>query len=102
VIRLVLERHGYCVTVAAHGGEALEYMRESKPDLVLADVRMPFVGGRELVRRMRSSAELRSIPVGLLSGDLDAARSNHAADFVVVKPFDQADLITAIEKATEP
>jgi CheY-like chemotaxis protein len=75
-------------------------MRDSKPDLVLADMRMPVVGGRELVTRMRESLDLRSIPIGLLSGDLEAAREPSGADFVVFKPFDPDDLVTAIEAAT--
>lgn len=102
VIRLVLESRGYAVNLAVNGSDALDQMEASRPDLVLADVRMPVVDGRELLRRMRASSALRAIPVGLLSGDVDGARGQVAADFVVIKPFEPAELVDAIEKATAP
>ncbi len=100
VIRMVLENHGYAVSQAQHGGDALEQMEVSPPDLVLADLRMPIVDGPELVRRIRANEALRAIPVGLLTGDPDGARDENGADFVVIKPFEPADLVSAIEKAT--
>jgi CheY-like chemotaxis protein len=100
VIGLVLENHGYQVAHAAHGGEALERLRADRPDLVLADAHMPVVSGLELADVMRASADLRDIPIGLLSGDLELIHSKHGADFVVIKPFEPAELVSAIETAT--
>jgi CheY-like chemotaxis protein len=102
VIRLVLESRGYAVTQAVHGADALDQLETSRPDLVLADVRMPVVDGPELVRRMRASSRLGTIPVGLLSGDVDGVKGGAGADFVVIKPFEPAELVTAIERAITP
>lgn len=54
-VRRILEREGYCVKEAAHGGDALEVAAtiEAPIHLLLTDVRMaPNMGGAELVRRL--------------------------------------------------
>jgi len=51
-----LERHGYTVLEARHGADALRIVEEYAPhiDLVLTDLVMPEMGGRELVERLRA------------------------------------------------
>lgn len=94
VIRMVLERGGYEVDEAAHGRAALESVAASRPDVVLADMKMPIMGGLELIERLRSNSTSAGIPVVLLSGG--EFNEGHPASALVTKPFEPADLLATI------
>src|SRR5438128_10776603 len=53
---------------ASDGEAALQAAKQSKPDLILADVVMPKLGGYELCQRVRADAALKDVPVLLLGG----------------------------------
>jgi CheY-like chemotaxis protein len=88
----LLEDAGYEARVASNGREALLRMAETPPDLVLMDIMMPSVDGREVVRRMRDDPRLRSVPVILMSAAItpDMAELNVA---FLPKPFDVDDVL---------
>jgi two-component system, sensor histidine kinase and response regulator len=92
-LRLLLERSGYEVIVAADGREALEAARREKPTLVISDVVMPEMDGYGLSRSIKSDSDLRQIPVMLvttLSDPQDVIRGIEAgADNFVVKPYEE-------------
>jgi PAS domain S-box-containing protein len=71
-------------------------MRASRPDIVLADVMMPRLDGLALVREIRQDADLRDVPVVLLSARAGVEASTigltMGADDYVVKPFDPDEL----------
>src|SRR5437870_6208259 len=79
------------VTTVADGEQALEKLEQVAPDIVLADVFMPGVGGYELCRFIKQSERFGKIPVMLLVGyfePFDEAEAKRAgADDVVTKPF---------------
>ncbi len=50
-----------------HGGQALELVAKEIPDLVLSDVMMPLLNGKELCRQLKSSPATKGIPVILMS-----------------------------------
>lgn len=62
-----LEDAGYRVETAGNGQEGLEVMQRIRPDLVLTDLMMPIMGGKEMIATMRSDPQLASIPVILMS-----------------------------------
>jgi CheY-like chemotaxis protein len=94
----LLEDEGYHVVTAANGEEALACLRDgAHPDLVLLDVMMPRLDGRDVLRRMQEDAALRSIPVILMSAaahPLEQARLGNAV--FLHKPFDLAALFRTI------
>ena len=53
-VRLALEDEGYGVVTAADGAEALEVLRATNPSLILLDLRMPGMDGREFVQMCRA------------------------------------------------
>jgi CheY-like chemotaxis protein len=55
--------------VAANGEEALALMAKARPGLVLVDLNMPVMDGRELLRRMVADPALATVPIALLTSD---------------------------------
>jgi Response regulators consisting of a CheY-like receiver domain and a winged-helix DNA-binding domain len=63
LLRRKLEREGIQVSAAYTGQEALELVRQTKPDLILLDVMMPDMDGIDVCQRLQESEDTRSIPV---------------------------------------
>ena len=59
----LLERDGYAVACAASGADALELLRDFRPDLVILDWMMPGLDGAEVLRRMVADAATAAVPV---------------------------------------
>jgi CheY-like chemotaxis protein len=95
LLRLTLETAGYEVAEASHGGEALESIRESRPNLLVTDLMMPVMDGRELIRHVREEPETADLPIMLLSANPD---SSSGADRVMRKPFNPQDLTRVIDE----
>ena len=63
LLKRKLEREGMAVVAAYSGQEALDLVKQEKPELILLDVMMPEMDGIEVCRRLQASEETRSIPV---------------------------------------
>lgn len=90
-----LVRSGFEVRVAGDGAAGLAEAAAWHPDLIVSDVLMPVVDGRELLRRLRAAAD--QTPVILLtrvgeSGERSAALEEGADDYLN-KPFDPQELV---------
>lgn len=59
----VLEFHGYAVTRAGSGEDAIELARESAPDLVLLDIQLPGIGGVDTLHALRTMPGWAKVPV---------------------------------------
>lgn len=62
-----LREIGFDVHTAGDGLEGMERLKERKPDLVLLDIFMPYMDGRDMLREMKSNPEWKDIPVILLT-----------------------------------
>jgi two-component system, chemotaxis family, chemotaxis protein CheY len=87
---------------ASNGAEALERLRSApvRPCVILLDVMMPVMDGREFLARQREDALLKQIPVVVLSAHADGARSAaqlNVAGFLK-KPVDLSELLRVVEK----
>ncbi|WP_442485307.1 response regulator [Aeoliella sp. SH292] len=93
----------YCVELATSGIDGLVMAQQSRPEVVLLDVKMPGQSGYEVCRRIRSTPDLRDcrvIMVSAMSSLVDRLQGYDAgADDYVTKPFDEEDLRTKIEFA---
>jgi Response regulator containing CheY-like receiver, AAA-type ATPase, and DNA-binding domains len=96
----VLRAYRYEPVIARSGAAAVEVARSSRPDLILLDMHMPEMSGRQVLDLLRSDELLRSIPVVILSGDRMNSAEVAAAGAVgaIQKPFDIPDLIAEIEE----
>lgn len=98
-LAMLLEEEGYRVITAQHGGEALERLREQRPDLVITDYMMPYLNGLELSRRLRAEPEWRAIPILLMSAALPGeVDSREYADAYLPKPTDLMELFEVVER----
>jgi CheY-like chemotaxis protein len=104
VAREILETLGYRVLTAANGRAALEvYHAEGGVDLLLTDVIMPEMGGRELVRRLRQEhpqLKVLAITGYLLAEDLESLRQDSILD-VLHKPFEVNSLAQVVRRALD-
>ncbi len=100
-----LRRQGYTVSLAENGRQALEKLRARRFDLVLLDVIMPEMGGYHVLDRMKQDAELRHVPVIMISAldDLDmlARCIEKGAEDYLSKPFDPVLLRARIGSSLE-
>lgn len=94
----LLERNGFEVTRAVDGGDALRKIAQAPPDVIVLDVMMPHMNGREALRQLRQ--EENWTPVILLTqiGDADerAMALEEGADDYLNKPFNTHELIARI------
>ncbi|MBI5742949.1 MAG: response regulator [Elusimicrobia bacterium] len=92
------------VTTAEDGVTALERMTAQPPDVILLDLNMPRLGGRELLARIRKDVRLALIPVIIISGDdspqEQAAEFGIGADDFLGKPFNTLELTSRVERAS--
>ncbi len=93
-----LERSGFDVRVAADGVAALDEFDRWRPDVVVCDVLMPRMDGRELVRRLRSNADWTPILLLTKVGESfeRSAALDEGADDYLNKPFDPQELLSRV------
>ena len=100
VLRSALSTHGYVITDAKTGEEALESIRKERPDLVLLDVNMPGMGGIEACREIRRAIDAPIIMLTVRNAERDKVVALDAgADDYVVKPFGMEELLARIRAA---
>ena len=100
----VLDEFGYRVRTASNGREALEALRrEPAPDVILLDLRMPVMDGREFHRAIAADARLSGIPLVVVSGsrEVEGEAKSLGASAVLPKPFGIEKLLESIRHATE-
>src|SRR3954468_11464815 len=98
VLRMQLERAGHEVVTAENGRRGLRRFYESRPDLVVLDVRMPELDGWETLERLR---DLSEVPVVMHTGTTPVsermARLRPELDGFVQKPAQAPELTTLID-----
>jgi len=100
VMRVALISHGYVVSDARSGEDALEALRSEKLDLVLLDINMPGIGGLETCRLVRATSEIPIIVLTVRNAEKDKVEALDAgADDYVTKPFGTPELLARIRAA---
>ena len=103
VLRTLLRRHGYEVETASSGEEALGMVDSFGPDVVLTDVRMPKMGGLDLLSTLKAKGNEATVIVMSAYGNMDLALDAMKAgayDYVQ-KPFKPDEVVLALRKAEE-
>ncbi len=98
----ILMENGFEVFTASDGRQALDMIRELKPDLVILDLIMPYRDGYEVLRLLLEQDETKKIPVIILSAksreeDIIRGLEAGAEDFMT-KPFNALELVARTRK----
>jgi two-component system, sensor histidine kinase and response regulator len=99
LLQTLLEIEGYQIDMVADGREAITYVQDSPPDLILLDVMMPFMDGYDVTRHIRTHKEHDDIPILLLTAfhDVSVAEGLDAgANDFIRKPFDHDELLARV------
>lgn len=100
-LRYILESRGYDIKTARNGNDALEFLRDNTPTIIITDIMMPEMDGYELCSRIKSDDKLKKIPVILLttlSDPEDILKGlDSGADNFVTKPYKEEFLLSRIE-----
>jgi CheY-like chemotaxis protein len=87
----------YAVATARNGREALESIRETKPDLVITDYQMPYLNGMELVEAIRSDESTSDIPIIMLTARgqslLEEGNLSFGVNAFMSKPFSPKEMV---------
>jgi DNA-binding response OmpR family regulator len=106
LLRLLLEQHGYRVSLAPDGEVGLALAETQRPDLILLDVAMPRRSGMDVYLDLRNDPRIADIPVLIISASLSNRDVQtwlgmpNVAD-ALIKPFDIYALLSRIEAICE-
>ena len=97
VLKLVLQKEGYEVICVSNGREAFEAYTKSRPDMVITDVKMPYMTGRELVEAIRKTSADDDTPIIVMTSTLESENRDWVTGVANVsfvgKPVSPRDLI---------
>jgi two-component system, sensor histidine kinase and response regulator len=99
LIQFALESVGYQVETATNGEAALIQVKRNPPSLILLDVRMPGLDGLNVTKQLRQNKTLPTIPILLLTADLEVSETEAlaiGADGILRKPLDFDQLLSRI------
>lgn len=102
LVEMLLTLDGHEVVTVDDGKEALEYLKEHTPSLVILDVHMPRVDGIDVCQRMRQVSRLKEVPVIMLTALRDEKTQTLAkmakANLVVAKPLEGKDFRATVTR----
>lgn len=100
VLAYNLEAEGFAVSKAENGDDALLFVDEDQPDIIVLDWMLPGVSGIEICRRLKTRPDTREIPIIMLSArseEVDRVRGlETGADDYVVKPYSVIELMARV------
>lgn len=99
-ISFILSRDGWSVKTHSNGTDALDVVRDRKPDVLILDVMLPGKSGYDILRELRSDPEGAHLPVLMLtargqSKDRELAERAGVSRFMT-KPFSNAEMLEAV------
>ena len=101
LIEYNLEKAGFEVLTAVNGSEALRLIQQKRPDLVVLDLMLPGMDGKEVCLRLRREEETKQIPVIMLTAKAEEIDRivgfEIGADDYMTKPFSPRELILRIK-----
>lgn len=102
MVSFTLKQAGYDIVEAIDGKDALTKMDATKVDMLITDLNMPNVDGIELIKQVRTRADLKFIPIIMLTtesaDDKKSAGKAAGATGWIVKPFAPDQLVAVVKK----
>lgn len=102
MLKILLEAEKFRVLEAATGSEALEVVKDHRPDAILMDLALPGIDGFETIRRIRAIDGFQNTPIVVLSAYIGTSTYETAlragSNYVMAKPIDFDDLVGLIKE----
>ncbi|WP_183557090.1 response regulator [Mucilaginibacter sp. SP1R1] len=101
VIQYILEESGYEVETLTDGHFLFDKIKEKQPDLILLDIMLGNLDGRDLCKSVKATKETHNIPVIMISASHDVSKTLNqtgAPDDFIAKPFDIDVLLKTINR----
>lgn len=102
----ILAAKGYSVSSASDGRQAITWVNQDMPDLIILDIKMPHMSGYDVCRILRDNKRFRDIPVIMLTAmaELDNVKTGMSLGAVsyISKPFEQNTLLAMIQGLIGP
>lgn len=94
---MILEEEGYDVDTTVNGETVLK-IKKDMPDLVLLDIWMSGIDGREVAKKLKNNKETKEIPIIMISASRDVEKSakDAGANDFLAKPFEMDDLLNKV------
>lgn len=101
MMKVRIEANGYDVIMAENGKDGSFKAMSEKPDMIIADILMPELDGIGMIKIIRSSSDLKDVPIVVVSAlgrneDVKKALAAGANDYIT-KPYSAADLLKKID-----
>ena len=101
-MRVVLKAKGYNIIEAATGEEALNLLKNQKPDIILMDIQLPGIDGLTLIRQIKASVITKDIPIiavtaYAMTGD-EQKIMDTGCNAYISKPINTQELPLIVEK----
>ncbi len=97
-----IETHGYIISVARNGEDALQQISVSKPDAIILDLMMPGMDGFEVLKKVRDSEQTSQLPILILTAkhitkeELAFLKQNNIHELIQKGDINQEELLSAI------
>ena len=99
-IRFILMRDGMKVSTHAGGADALDAVRETRPDLLILDLMLPGISGFDILTAIRADPATETLPVLMLTakgqGRDRAAAERAGVDAFMSKPFSNTEMLASV------
>jgi DNA-binding response OmpR family regulator len=98
VLQMLLESEGFTVFTEINSTNLIKQIHIDNPDLILLDLWMPLLSGDQVLKAIRSTNEIKNLPVIVLSASVDGddIASDAGANDFVAKPFDLDVIVSKI------
>lgn len=98
LVSMVLEDDDLSLFAAYDGEQALQIVREEHPNVVLSDIMMPRLDGRELCRQIKADPETSDTVIILMSAVHRIEAADCGADELIRKPFDITSVTLVVNR----
>lgn len=99
---LKFKQDGFDVEIATDGKKVLQQVKDTKPDVVLLDVIMPFADGFEVLKQMKNDPSMKDIQVIMLTNlgqkeDIEKSLALGAADYIIKAHFTPSEVVNKVK-----
>lgn len=98
ILQLMLKTHGYEVTATTNPDIIFDYSQNELPDIILLDIWMSGIDGRDVCKKLKQTSLTKDIPVIFISANSNIVEITAAckADGYIAKPFEMSHLLKTI------